>query len=154
MQELVTGTDHDQAPILHDPYPVRQGTGTEQVVGTDQYRFSFQAEMVQELHQLGGAPGIQAGGRLIHHDIVGVFQQEGGDLYFLQHSLGEGLQLTLEAFFRQADTTHRLIIVPPIQAFPGKACEEFQVLPGGKVSVQHDVLGDIGDMTAYLRRRY
>lgn len=82
MQELVTGTDHDQAPILHDPYPVRQGTGTEQVVGTDQYRFSFQAEMVQELHQLGGAPGIQAGGRLIHHDIVGVFQQEGGDLYF------------------------------------------------------------------------
>ena len=90
VEHLVAGAFLDDPPGVHHTDPVAQRADDAKVVGDQQHgRVALLAQHPNQIEHLRLDRGVEAGGRLVEHEELGVAGQRHGDDHALLHPTGE-----------------------------------------------------------------
>src|SRR5262249_27847707 len=147
--QLGDATLADDLAAVEDDAAVADQFHLAQKVRVEEDRRAPAAQLVEDLADLAAADRIDAVGRLVEEDHVGVVYQRLGDAHALFHALGIGLDLVVHAAL-EADHVEDLADALLLQTggHLQQAAVEVEQAGGGVILGEAVVLGQIADAPA------
>jgi len=133
-------------PLVDDPDPIAEPLRLLHVVGGVEDRHPLLLELGDTRQDGVAALRVDAHGRLVQHQEPGVVEQADADVQAPLHAPGEAVR-AIAGPVGQVDDGQDLVhaAVELLAPEPLEASEEAEVLAGGQVGVDGQILGDVAD---------
>ena len=143
---------HD-LPLVDDRDPVAEPVGLVHIVRAQQHRHAASAQRLDVVPDRPADRNIETERGFVEKEDLGLVNETAREVQFLLHAPGI-VPRRLVGHRLEADERQKLID-PPRAALPGNMVEvreERKLLPRGEVAVHGDLLRDVADSAAHLRR--